>query len=469
MITMSISELVNAISGKLLMGKDSIKFNGVSIDSRAISPGQVFFAIIGERFDGHDFVVDAYKKGAVSFVVDREIDFPVDIVKNANKPAVIMVEDTTVALQDLASYYRKQHKDLKVVGITGSAGKTSTKDMVAAILDTSYKVKKTEGNLNNYYGLPLTILSLEGDEEVAILEMGMSKLGEIELLTQIASPDIGVITNVGQTHLENLGTVENVARGKSELITGLPETGIAVLNYDNEYVRDMNLIFTGDKVIYYGFSKKADIYADYIKVNKEGLTSFIVNYKNDKIKIEMNKPGDHNIYNALAAIAVARMLDVDWGLIKRALKKVEFSALRWDVQEVQGIKIINDSYNANPLSMKAAIRAVLDIAEGRVITVLGAMLELGNEEENAHYELGKFIYNHHIDYLFTVGEPGSLIAKGARESGMEKAKIKTFAVNEEATIALKNIIKAGDCILIKGSRGMKMEEIVKELHRFLKD
>ncbi|MFP4015652.1 MAG: UDP-N-acetylmuramoyl-tripeptide--D-alanyl-D-alanine ligase [Halanaerobiales bacterium] len=453
---LSIDFISNSINGEIVQGDLSQTIDGVSIDSRTIQKGQLFFAIIGERMDGRQFIANAVEKGATAIVVDRNVDV-------ADSVAVIRVEDTSQALQDLAREYRCSIKGLTVVAITGSAGKTSTKDMIAALLKLKYKTKKTQGNLNNYYGLPLTILRLDGDEEVAVLEMGMSNLGEIELLSSIAEPDIGVITNVGEAHLESLGSIENVARGKSELISSLPNNGIAVLNFDNKYVRDMKQVFRGKEIVYYGFSSESDIYADDI-INKNSGTQFTVHYQNDDINIKINRPGQHNIYNALAAIAVARSMDLSWADIKRGFSLVEYSALRWDLKEnSDGVEIINDAYNANPLSMKAVIEAISSMEGERHILALGSMLELGDEERRAHLELGKYIEGKPIDFLLTVGRTAALIADGAEKAGVDSRKIKRVDNNQEAVEFLKDYLKTDDIILVKGSRGNRMEEIVEGL------
>ncbi|QTL98038.1 UDP-N-acetylmuramoyl-tripeptide--D-alanyl-D-alanine ligase [Iocasia frigidifontis] len=450
---MELGEIVKAVEGVLVQGNRNKKIKGVSIDSRTIKADELFIAIPGEKFNGHDFIDDAAVNGAAAFIISDEVELP-------ERAAYIVVNDTTEALQQLAAYYRQQIDDLTVIAITGSAGKTTTKDMIAALLASKYKVHKTQGNFNNYYGLPLTLLELQGDEDIAVLEMGMSSLGEISLLTSIALPQIGVITNVGETHLESLGTIENVAQGKSELIAALPEDGIAILNYDNSYVRDMKSVFKGEKIIYYGFNKAVDISASNIRIDNKG-TSFLIEYQDDKRDILIDKPGRHNVYNALAAIAVARELAVGWNSIKKALLSVDLSSLRWDVQKKKGgITIINDSYNANPLSMEAAVDAVCESAEDRVILVLGAMLELGSNESRAHLELGKKIADSAVDVLITVGEIAQLIARGAIQGNMKKENIHIFDNNKQAAVLLNNILVGNDTVLVKGSRRNKMEEIV---------
>lgn len=453
---MNLIEIEKAVSGSLVQGEPRARVSGVSIDSRTVKEGELFIAIIGERFDGHSFITEAVKKGARALIVDREIETKSGV-------GIIRVNDTTVALQDLARYYRHKFAELKVIAITGSAGKTTTKDMISTLLGRKFKIRKTPGNLNNYYGLPLTLLGLEGDEDIAVLEMGMSRLGEIRLLAGIARPEIGVITNVGPTHLETLGTIENVARGKSELIEALPEEGTAILNYDDPLVRQMKDSFQGEKVIYYGLTAGADLYANSISISgEEGAISFDLTYWDERLeKLTLNKPGRHNLYNALAAIAVAREFGVDWLEIREGLKSIALSSLRWDVTRLEnGTIIINDTYNANPLSMRAAIDATLEIAEERIITVLGAMLELGAEKENAHLELGRYLRKQGVNLLITVGEEGKLIARGALKEGMPPDEVYNLEDNQAAGRLLLELIRPGDTVLIKGSRGVKMEEIV---------
>lgn len=450
----SASFVADSVSGQIIQGDSNKIINGVSIDSRTIHEGEVFFAIIGEKFDGHDFIYDAVQKGASVVILERGLVLNGDIT-------VIKVNDTTKALQNLAAAYRLLLKDLKVVAITGSAGKTTTKDMTASLLKMRYNTRKTSGNLNNFYGLPLTLLDFE-KEELAVLEMGMSKTGEISLLADIAKPEIGVITNVGETHLASLGSVLNVARGKMELIEALPEDGTAILNYDNEFVRDMSKAFRGREIIYFGLEPTADVYADNIKISGEG-AEYIVHYQGESAEIQIDRPGIHNIYNSLAATAVALRLGLGWSEIKNGFQEIGYSSLRWDVKHIDGITIINDAYNANPMSMKAALDTVLEIEKKRLILVMGAMLELGEIEKPAHIELGEYIQEKGADQLFTVGELASLIAKGARQKGMKEIQINICKNNKEVISMLKNSLKNGDVLLVKGSRSMKMEEITEEL------
>ena len=452
---LSIKEIRKAVGGKIVQGNPEAKVENICIDSRILNEEDLFIAIIGERFDGHSFLEEAVNKGAKAVIVDRSI-------KPYPNLSIIRVKDTTKALQDLAHFNRKRYKDLKIIGITGSVGKTTTKDMLAWVLKQKYNVLKSAGNYNNHYGLPLSLLSLEGDEDIAVLEMAMSNIGEIKRLAEIAEPEIGVVTNVGQAHLKNLDNVANVAEAKKELVEALPKKGVAVLNYDNKYVREMDSVFNGDKIIYYGLKPGADIYGKNIEHDHQNKNiKFELSYENEKRNILINKPGEHNIYNALAAISIAREFDIDWNLIEESFRSLDFSSLRLDIREKDNFTIINDSYNANPLSMKAAIDVLKENSTKRSIAILGDMLELGPKKEEAHYEVGKYLSSQNIDILITVGELAEIIANAA-EDNMKKENIFRVQNNDEAYNILKDLIAEEDCILVKGSRKMKMEEIVQK-------
>ena len=455
MLSLKLKEIVEAVDGKIMQGNPEHVVNNLTIDSRRVKPGDLFFAIVGENNDGHNFIPEAVDNGAKVVITSRSI-------KPYSGVAIVLVRDTTLALQDLALIVRERIKDLKVIGITGSAGKTTTKDIMASIISQEKKALKSKGNFNNEYGLPLSILDLEGSEEVAILEMAMRHKGDISRLAEIAKPEIGVITNIGPAHLENLKTIENVASAKSELLTGLKAGGIAVLNYDDEYIREMVNKFKDLNKITISLKDEAvDYYADQIEFIKNGEESrFRVHEEDDSYTLEMDRAGEHNIYNALAAIAVARVLDISWDSIKNGLKDIEVTELRQEIRNLDGVKIINDSYNANPLSMKAGIDSLINIEGDRKIAVLGAMLELGRIENAAHREIGKYLYKNGIDVLVGVGNMGEFIAEGAIEAGMAEQNIYVYKTNEDAASFLNNIMKSGDAILVKGSRALEMEEIV---------
>ncbi|MBF8437641.1 UDP-N-acetylmuramoyl-tripeptide--D-alanyl-D-alanine ligase [Halanaerobiaceae bacterium Z-7014] len=455
MLSLKLKEIVEAVDGKILQGNPDQIVNNMTIDSRRVKPGDLFFAIIGENNDGHNFIPEAVDNGARVVITSRSI-------KPYSGLAIILVRDTTQALQDLASFVRKKIENLKVIGITGSAGKTTTKDIIASILGEEKRVLKSKGNYNNEYGLPLSLLELDGNEDIAILEMAMRNRGDISRLAEIASPDVGVITNIGPAHLENLKTIENIASAKAELLAGLNSDGIAVLNYDDEYIREMvNSYGDLEKITVSLKNKDVDYYADQIEYIKNGEESrFRVHEGDNNYILEMDRAGEHNIYNALAAIAVARAMGISWDSIKNGIKDIEVTELRQEIRKIDGIRIINDSYNANPLSMKAGIDSLLNIEGKRKIAVLGAMLELGRIENAAHKEIGKYLYKNGIDVLIGVGSMGEIIAEGAVEAGMAEQNIYVYDNNEDAASFINKIMRSGDAILVKGSRALEMEEIV---------
>ncbi len=455
MLSLKLKEIVEAVDGKILQGNPDQIVNNMSIDSRRVKPGDLFFAIIGENNDGHNFIPEAVDNGAKIVITSRSIN-------PYSGLAIILVRDTTRALQDLASYIRDKIKSLKVIGITGSAGKTTTKDIIASILGEEKKVLKSKGNYNNEYGLPLSLLELDGNEDIAILEMAMRHKGDISRLAEIAKPDVGIITNIGPAHLENLKTVENIARAKEELLIGLNPDGIAVLNYDDKHIREMvNKFADLNKITISLKDKNVDYYADQIEYIKNGEESrFRVHEGDNNYILEMDRAGEHNIYNALAAIAVARAMDVSWDSIKNGIKDIEVTELRQEIRKIDGIRIINDSYNANPLSMKAGIDSLINIDGSRKIAVLGAMLELGRIENAAHKEIGKYLYKNGVDVLVGVGSMGEIIAEGASEAGMAEQSIYIYDSNEDAAYFINKIMRSGDAILVKGSRALEMEEIV---------
>lgn len=460
MLSLTLKEIKESVEGKLVQGNPSKSFNNVTIDSRRVKPGDIFVAIIGENNDGHEFIPEAVEKGAELIITSRSLEPYSNI-------AILQVKDTTKALQDLAAYNLSQIENIDVIGVTGSAGKTTTKDMVFSVLSTRDRALKSPENYNNEYGLPLSLLELEGEEDVAVLEMAARNRGDISLLTDIASPQIGILTNIGAAHLENFQSLENVAETKKELLEGLIGPRIAIINYDDKHVRDVSEEIEGLTRIYVSLdNEEADYYASQIKVFPDGKKSkFTVKEKmnNKIIDIELNRSGEHNIYNALFAIAAARYLELDWQSIKEGLRDVDVTELRQEIRKYNGAKIINDTYNANPLSMRAAIDFLTEIEGERKITVLGPMLELGGFERVAHLELGKYISEHDIDMLITVGETAKTIAEGAIKSGMPRQKVYVFSGRDEAAILLRRIRNSGDAILVKGSRSMEMEEIVELL------
>ncbi|RCW51378.1 MULTISPECIES: UDP-N-acetylmuramoyl-tripeptide--D-alanyl-D-alanine ligase [unclassified Halanaerobium] len=451
---LNIRQIKEAVNGKIIQGNPKSLITDISIDSREVMPGDLFIPIIGKNNDGHNFIEEAVDNGAEAVIVDRA-------VKSYPHLAIILVKDTTCALQDLAHYYRMRFFDLEVIGVTGSAGKTTSKDMIAAVISEKYDVLKTGGNYNNHIGLPLTLFKLSGKEDFAVLEMGMSGLGEIKLLSSIAFPKYGVVTNVGPAHLKQLGSVTKIAEAKSELIESLPKDGIAFLNYDDNNTRKMAANFSG-RTVFFGCQAGADyqvIKSEYII--KESRHYFTVLNSNKKYIFYLRKPGQHNIYNALPAVAIGFELGLSKKEIQNGLNRVKYSPLRMDIFELKNKSIIiNDTYNANPLSMRAALDVLSDLKGKRKIAVLGGMLELGERTRSAHLRIGDYLYQQNYDILLTVGHPADIIAEGALEAGMYEDNVILCSGNRETAEHLLHIISADDLILIKGSRANKMEEIV---------
>ncbi len=449
---LSLAEIAEAAAGNR-RGPADLMIDSISTDSRTLAAGDLFIALIGDNFDGHEFVADAFAKGAKAAVVSREIE--------AEGP-LVMVDDTTQALQDLANYYRRQFSSLQVVAVTGSTGKTTTKDMIASVLEQKYKTLKSKENFNNEIGLPLTLFNLDSSYQALVVEMGMRGLGEIRQLARIAEPRLGVITNVGVTHIELLGSQEKIAEAKSELIQELPASGLAVLNGDDQRVAAMKNLAAGE-VITYGLQENNRLTGINIHSLQEEGVKFRV-AETDLSELKLPVPGEHNVYNALAAVAVGRVLNVEPEKIKLGLEKFSTSKYRQQVTTTEeGIELINDAYNANPTSMQAALNILEEVSGQRKIAVLGDMLELGAIAEKEHRRIGKLVADKEVDYLLTVGELGAEIAAAASEAGMEEARIFSYQDNQEAGKQLLQLATADDTVLVKASRGMKLEEVASVL------
>jgi len=451
MEVLSAGEIVNAAQGILMNFEGDLEISGVSIDSRRINPGDMFIALKGESFDGHDFIGKAVEKGAALVVTQR--------LPEGCRVPYILVEDTLKALQDIARYYRSKFP-IPFVAITGSAGKTTTKDMIASVLSRKFKVIKTEGNLNNAIGLPLTLLKLQYSHQIAVLEMGMSSLGEISLLSDIVRQDIGVISNVGLTHIEKLGSRENILKAKLELFSYFDSENTAVINGDNGMLGG----FRSEKyrVIKYGLKESNDISAYAIDEKGEAGISFSVDLEGVKSDFTVMLPGIHNVYNALSAIAVARLFGMEPKDIREGLISFKPSAMRMEIINLDGrVKLINDVYNANPESMKAAIDVLNTMKSGgRGICILGDMLELGDLSHEEHYKTGAYAASSGAEAIIAVGEFSDDIKRGAMASGMNSSSVHAFSGTKEAAVSLDELVRPGDTVLIKGSRGMKMEYIV---------
>lgn len=449
-------ELLQGSRGELLQGDPEQIISGFSIDSRSIRKGDFFVPLRGEKEDGHIYVPGAVAAGAAgSFYARRPLpELPPQAL-------LIGVPDVQAALQRTAAFHRRRFT-LPVIGVTGSSGKTTTKDFIASVLSGGMKVLKNEGSLNNEIGLPLTLLQLDGDCRVAVLEMGMSAPGEITQLARWALPDMAVITNIGTAHLEMLGTVEAIAAAKRELLRCIGPRGTAVLNGDDARLREMGAAFEG-KVYYYGFSR-GDIRGSRLRRHGEG-SLFTVNFPDGSAgDFSLPLPGRHLAGNALAALAVGHILGAGLPQMREALEGSRISGGRMQLLTgPAGLRIINDSYNANPDSVRAALETLRELGGERSLAVLGDMLELGPAAPEAHREMGRAAAGLGIGGLVTVGELGAEIAAGAAAAGLPAAPCRSHARALEAVKGFLPAGVAGWYVLVKGSRGMRMERIVDAL------
>ncbi len=458
------TDILQATGGKLLRGRGDLHFKGVSIDSRKVCKGDLFVALKGDRFDGHDFAGEVLKKGALGLVVREGWDPP--LISRLHEPErvenLIAVPDTLRALQDLAHAYRMGYA-IPVVAVTGTNGKTSTKEMIYSILQIGHKVYRSPGNLNNHIGVPLSLLGIEPGTERVVLEFGMSGKGEIRRLREIARPDVVVITNISAAHMMTLKSVGEVARAKAEILEQLPEQGCAILNRDDPRVYALKNDVQG-KVITFGRSQDADVSAEEVR-QVEGGTRFLLRQGEEKAEIELHHPGLHHVSNALAAAAAARVMKIPMSIIAEGLARYTPLALRWETfTNTDGVTVINDAYNANPESMKAAIRTVEEMGgDQRNIAVLGDMLELGDYSEEGHRKIGEMIAAGSFSVLLTVGKQARWMADEAEKRGMDPGHIRCCSDREEALEKLKEILGENDRILLKASRRMGLEHIAEAL------
>jgi len=432
-----------------------VLIEGVTIDSRNVKPNHLFVPLNGEHVNGHQFVEKAFLQGAAASFWQSDMPNPPEGLP------LIIVEDVEAALQQLAKAYLQQ-VNCKVVGITGSNGKTTTKDMTSALLSEKYKVCKTRGNYNNHLGLPLTLLSMDEDTDVAVLEMGMSSRGEIEFLSTLAQPDIAVITNIGESHLLDLGSRDEIANAKLEIIAGMANGGTLIYQGDEPLLLDrIEGKYPHLRTLSFGRSEDSTLHATSIVQNQD-TTSFKLAQNEDEYMIPVL--GNHNVLNALAAILTARELQVSETAIKKGLKTIQLTNMRMEmVAGASGEKIINDAYNASPTSVKAAIELVEGMTgfENKHL-VFGDMLELGPQEESFHLKIGELINPKEIKHLYTFGPLAEKIAEGARKQ-FSSENVHSFQDKSNLILKLKELTGAGDLILVKASRGMKLEEVVSAL------
>lgn len=444
---------------------------GYSIDSRTVRPGELFFAVRGEKMDGHDFVPQALETGAVAAVVAQEklsevtsrVALGVHAGGGRATPAtmqsrLIPVEDTLVAFQTLATAVRRLWA-MPLIAVTGSAGKTTTKDAIAHVLSSRFRVHKSEGNFNNHFGLPLMLLKLQPEHEVAVVELGMSHLGEITALAKIAQPEIGVVTNVAPVHLEFFGSVAEIARAKYELIESLPPTGTAVLNADDEYVSKFGSNFKG-KVITYGFAPTATVRAENFESRGEQGSTFDVIVAGKRERASLPLVGSHNVYNALAAVAVALERGLTLFEAVSAFGDLAPGDKRGQVVRIGNITVINDCYNSNPNALAAMVDALAAMPAKRRIVVAGEMLELGPQGEEMHRQAGEYIASKAIDVLIGVRGLAAAMVDAAKQVGIHAEFV---AAPEDAGKWLARETRAGDVVLLKASRGVKLEKALGEL------
>ncbi|HEX6881716.1 MAG TPA: UDP-N-acetylmuramoyl-tripeptide--D-alanyl-D-alanine ligase [Terriglobales bacterium] len=422
---------------------------GYSIDSRSIGEGEVFFAVKGERLDGHDYVEGALNSGALAAVVRKDA-----VARYCVKSRLLAVDDTLIALQSLGAAVRRIWGK-KVIGITGSAGKTTTKEAIAHVLASKLRVHKSRGNFNNHFGLPLNLLQLEPEHDIAVLEMGMSHAGEIAALAKQAQPNIGVVTNVAPVHLEFFDSIAGIARAKYELVESLPPNGVAVLNADDEYVSQFGRGFKG-KVVTYGIRKPADIGAQRIDVHGASGTEFDVVVDGLRERTKLPLVGEHNILNALAAVGVALQVGFTPSDAVAALATMSPVEKRGEVLDIHGATVLNDCYNSNPKALKAMVDALLSLPAKRHIVVAGEMLELGPTGADLHRECGRYMAERGITRVIGVRGLAEALVEAARAAGLSSAEF--FATPEEAGERLAAEVQPQDAILFKASRGVRLEK-----------
>ena len=456
MKNIKVKDFIEKCDGELIFGDESIECVNFSKDTRTINQGDIYLGIKGDNFNGSLFYEAALEKGAKVCII-QDVDIPKNLNERYNDRTIIKVKDVIKALQEIAKYKRSLY-DIPVVAITGSVGKTSTKDIVGSVLSMKYKVLKTEGNLNNHIGLPLTILNLQ-NHEAMVLEMGMNNLGEISLLTSIAKPTVVIITNIGTAHIGNLGSRENILKAKLEIIEGLNSNGAVIINNDSDLLNEWNKEDNKYKVITFGIKNSSNLTAYDIELKQTG-SVYKVNFKGVAETIEVPIGGLPFVYNSLCALCIGELFAISPLKVVEGIKKFELSKNRMEVEIINGITIINDCYNANFDSMKAGIEYLSSLTGNRKIAVLGDMLELGEYSMELHKKLGEEIKKNNINVLMVVGEAAKYIAIQAEVAGMDKSNIFVFDNNFEAISKINSIKSVGDCILVKASNGMKFKEII---------
>lgn len=446
---MTVQDIIVATGGELISGNKETVIKNVSIDSRQINDDTLFVPLKGEKSDGHDYIKKAFEGGAVATISERRIDC---------ENTVVLVEDCSRALGDIAKYYKKKF-NIKTVAITGSVGKTTTKDMLSAVMGMQYHTLKTEGNFNNELGLPLTALKLNHSHEAAVFEMGMSAFGEISYLANIARPDVAIITNIGMSHIENLGSQEGIFKAKTEICEYFDKDSLLIVNADDKYLQKA-LSFTGFSVVGYGIENDCQYKAR--DIENLGLlgTKFSVDIYEREYRIHVKTPGVHNVYNALAAIICGVHYNIGPNKIIEGIENFSLTAMRMSVEKVGTLTLINDCYNSSPDSVNAALK-VLSTQDTRKVAILGDILEMGEFAKDAHYEIGEEVAKNKVDVLLTAGENAKFIAEAAQANGVPE--VMDFDTTEELVLNVLNYINDNDTILIKASRGMHFEDVVNKI------
>lgn len=455
LVELRLNELVDKMDGLLLQGSPALSFHEFNIDSRLTKPGELFFALIADR-NGHDFIPQAADRGAAGAVISQDIHPP------DKQFVLVRVDDTIQALQKLAREVLSG-LDVQIVGITGSIGKTTTKEFAAALLDPPFKVLKSEGSYNNHIGLPLSILKLKEDHEIAVLEMGMNHAGEIKRLTEIAPPEVALITNIQPVHLEFFEGIEDIAKAKKEILEGMDPGGKAILNGDDQWVMTIAEDWNGEKILF-GLSAKCDVYAKNIQIEGFNGMSFELSYGGKSEKTSLPFFYETALNNYLAAVALGYAFAIPFEDILKKTGSLELYKMRGGLVHLEeGMTLIDDSYNSNPIALKYILKNVAELPSQRKVAVLGDMRELGQESVEYHRQAGEQVVKFNYDILVTVGTLSRHMAEAAQASGMSKDYIYSFDNSDDAAKNLWPLLEQGDLILIKGSRGIKMEKIVSVL------
>ncbi|MCC0731498.1 UDP-N-acetylmuramoyl-tripeptide--D-alanyl-D-alanine ligase [Clostridioides sp. ZZV14-6048] len=454
---LTIKELVLATNGKLIYGDYNDCVSDIVIDSREAKAQNAFVAIVGENLDGHTFIKSAYDSGCKTFIKNKSNGIKLE----SSDINLIEVKDTTLALGNISRYYKEKF-DIPFIGVTGSVGKTTTRDMIYAAISAKLNILKNEKNLNNHFGVPLTLFNLNKEHECAVIEMGMSGFNEIKYLVDIVNPKIAVISNIGLSHIENLGSQEGILKAKLEIASNFDDTNTLIVNGDDKFLSTLKEKEHIYKLKTFGFNKDNDIYCEDYTMEEDSLTfTCVINGKKEEIFIPTI--GEHNIYNAMSAILVGMSLNISLDYIKTGLKNFKGTKMRLDIIKNERLTIINDSYNASPDSMEAALK-ILGRYKGRKVAILGDMLEMGEISEYGHRLVGKSSMNN-TDIIITIGENSVFIGDEAKRLGFDSSNIYHFKNRDDVFNQLDELIKTGDTILVKGSRGMKLEKIVEYLNK----